>query len=128
MRFEPSGFTNNPNIKIAKSIVDYIFRYLAYKFLPPDSQRALGVNIDTNGGLAKLGEVVEDVKVDTQPDLFAAAEAKYEPVLSAPQASAHTQTFNNQSDAPACGTCGSIMVRNAACYKCLNCGATSGCS
>ena len=48
--------------------------------------------------------------------------------LPTPAKASLTSTFDNQSDAPACGTCGSIMVRNAACYKCLNCGSTSGCS
>lgn len=109
MRFEPSGYTNNPQIRIAKSITDYIFRWLALKFLPRESQLSLGINV--------AEEVPESVeKIFAQPKLFEAANKS------------HTQTFDNQSDAPACDTCGSIMVRNAACYKCLNCGATSGCS
>ncbi|MBI4257255.1 intein-containing adenosylcobalamin-dependent ribonucleoside-diphosphate reductase [Candidatus Uhrbacteria bacterium] len=127
MRFEPSGYTNNPQIRIAKSITDYIFRWLALKFLPRESQLAVGIN----GGeeieeVAKVEEVAEVGKVETaekQPNLFEAK--KTEPLELR---SVHTQTFDNQSDAPACDTCGSMMVRNAACYKCLNCGATSGCS
>jgi len=120
MRFEPSGYTNNPRIRIAKSITDYIFRWLALKFLPQESQISLGINA--------VEELPESVTVQTiapptettipQPKLFDTVV----PVR------AHTQTFDNQSDAPACDTCGSIMVRNAACYKCLNCGGTSGCS
>jgi ribonucleoside-diphosphate reductase alpha chain len=122
MRFEPSGYTNNPQIRIAKSIIDYIFRWLAIKFLPRGSQLAVGVNVAEV--TEKVAEVTEadvaplvEKSDDAQPNLF---EAKAD--------TAHTQTFDNQSDAPACDTCGSIMVRNAACYKCLNCGATSGCS
>lgn len=130
VRFEPSGYTNNPQIRIAKSITDYIFRWLAIKFLPQESQLAVGINVIQDEtavgnvseedviGLVKKPEV-EDKTEETQAKLFDEKGASEK---------AHTQTFDNQSDAPACDTCGSIMVRNAACYKCLNCGATSGCS
>ncbi len=129
MRFEPSGYTNNPQIRIAKSITDYIFRWLAIKFLPRESQLSVGINVmldevvmateEVENVLPHTAEQKEELKLDSQKNLFdAPQEAR----------SAHTQTFDNQSDAPACDTCGSIMVRNAACYKCLNCGATSGCS
>ena len=94
-RFEPAGFTNNPQIPIAKSIVDYIFRWLGQKFL-----------------------TVED-----QPQLEKAA-----PVTSMQMEDMEKQVFQTQADAPPCPECGSIMVRNGACYKCLNCGTTSGCS
>ena len=82
----------------------------------------MGVNVAEDEVVAQVkavdaAPVVE--KEEAQPNLF---EAKKD------EGAAHTQTFDNQSDAPACDTCGSIMVRNAACYKCLNCGATSGCS
>lgn len=94
-RFEPAGFTNNPQIPIAKSIVDYIFRWLGQKFL-----------------------TVED-----QPQAERTA-----PVTSMQMEDMEKQVFQTQADAPPCPECGSIMVRNGACYKCLNCGATSGCS
>lgn len=112
MRFEPSGYTNNPQIRIAKSITDYIFRWLAIKFLPRESQIALGINMREEAGAQESEGSVGNHTV-AQSSLFEAT---------------HTNTFDNQSDAPACDTCGSMMVRNAACYKCLNCGATSGCS
>ncbi len=123
VRFEPSGFTNNPNIRIAKSIVDYIFRWLALKFLSPQEQLAVGVNNVTVGEsqqveLPKAEEKPVMVAPVSQSDLF---DAKSEKVSL-------TSTFNNTADAPACDTCGSMMVRNASCYKCLNCGSTSGCS
>jgi len=129
MRFEPSGYTNNPQIRIAKSITDYIFRWLAIKFLPRESQLSVGINVvdedvdeaAVSGGTGEVAKEMVADKAADQPNLFQAA-----PEQSATRA--HTQTFDNQSDAPACDTCGSIMVRNAACYKCLNCGATSGCS
>ena len=119
MRFEPSGYTTNPNIRIAKSIVDYIFRWMAMKFLPVDAQRAVGINVvEEEEKVAEVGKAGEEVQA--QPDLFAAAPSTKNMTL--------TGTFDNQSDAPACDTCGSMMVRNAACYKCLNCGGSSGCS
>jgi ribonucleoside-diphosphate reductase alpha chain len=121
-RFEPSGFTTNPNIKIAKSIVDYVFRWMGQKFLDEHAQKQLGIQ----------SEVVGVMPADALALPLSAPRASEKQVdlFTAPAASAatHTATFDNQSDAPACGTCGSMMVRNAACYKCLNCGSTSGCS
>ena len=94
-RFEPAGFTNNPQIPIAKSIVDYIFRWLGQKFLTVEDQ--------------------------PQPE-------KAAPVTSMQMEDVERQVFQTQADAPPCPECGSIMVRNGSCYKCLNCGSTSGCS
>jgi ribonucleoside-diphosphate reductase alpha chain len=117
MRFEPSGYTNNPQIRIAKSLIDYIFRWMAMKFMSPEEQRALGilhvVEIEVINGSTEPKTNNEN---EQQSSLFSEKKVNL------------TSTFDNQSDAPACPTCGSIMVRNAACYKCLNCGATSGCS
>jgi ribonucleoside-diphosphate reductase alpha chain len=132
-RFEPSGFTDNPNIRIAKSIVDYIFRWMALKFLSTADQRQLGLNFDlVNEG--KEDQMVSppssSVDNSAQADLF--TKEVDETIQAAKEettaANAHIMTFDNTSDAPACDTCGSIMVRNGACYKCLNCGSTSGCS
>lgn len=101
-RFEPSGFTKNPQIPIAKSLSDYIFRWLASKFLTREEQAEVGVLID--GTSPKGGP---DDAEDGEKRGF---------------------SFTAQEDAPPCPECGSIMVRNGSCYKCLNCGATSGCS
>jgi ribonucleoside-diphosphate reductase alpha chain len=126
MRFEPSGYTNNPQIRIAKSITDYIFRWLAIKFLSRESQMQVGIHVvGEEDDVAQAAEVGEVVREEKQSNLFEVAPGKASPLELR---KAHTQTFDNQSDAPACDTCGSMMVRNAACYKCLNCGATSGCS
>lgn len=103
-RFEPSGITHNPHIRFAKSLVDYIFRYLASKFLSLDDQYSLGIHTD-----------------EEQP-------AESAPVQSATLFSVPPQTFDTTADAPACNTCGSIMIRYAACYRCINCGSTTGCS
>jgi ribonucleoside-diphosphate reductase alpha chain len=117
-RFEPSGFTGNPAIPIAKSITDYIFRWLALKFLPADQQTA-----------ETMEEALER-PVQAQPQQAGKEPAK---TASTPQPVqvAHVaprSTWLNQADAPPCHTCGAIMIRSGACYKCSNCGATSGCS
>ena len=111
VRFEPSGMTRNPEIRLAKSIVDYIFRWMASKFLSNDAQYNAGVN----------GRELESHGTLTPDPVVAAA-----PQASA--ASASYSTIQNQEDAPPCSTCGSIMIRSGACYKCSNCGNTSGCA
>ncbi len=119
MRFEPSGFTKNPNIPIAKSIMDYIFRWLATKFLDRDAQQEAGV-IREGGAEEEAAESKSDNKV---VQLAAAA-----PRGGAPVASISSVTSLYQQDAPPCPDCGAIMIRSGACYKCMNCGAVSGCS
>jgi ribonucleoside-diphosphate reductase alpha chain len=112
VRFEPSGMTRNPDVRFAKSIVDYIFRWMAAKFLSPEAQFRAGVNNR------------EEVAVTTPEQLALDVKAT---VTSAPKASSFA-AIQNQEDAPPCSTCGSIMVRSGACYKCSNCGTTSGCA
>ena len=130
MRFEPSGFTGNPQIKIAKSVVDYMFRWLAMKFLPVEDQRAVGINVipttTEDETTREIKPVLETALREAQSTLFEAHSNARVTVANA--LSGFVATFNNTADAPICDTCGAIMVRNAACYKCLNCGSTSGCS
>ena len=114
MRFEPSGFTKNQRIPFAKSIVDYLFRWMASKFLDEQARQEVGVI-----------NPVAAVTAETAPKPAAAAPAI---VRIEGKDSGMRQAFINQADAPPCPDCGSIMVRNGACYKCMNCGATSGCS
>lgn len=115
-RFEPSGITPNPEIRFAKSIPDYIFRWLGIKFLPKDAQPPLeekSLHSDTITG-------------DPVPAAEASAPAP------SPGGGAITarerEIYDLQADAPACADCGALMVRNGACYKCVNCGSTFGCS
>jgi ribonucleoside-diphosphate reductase alpha chain len=115
-RFEPSGFTKNPEIPIAKSITDYIFRWLASKFLSGTQQEAIGI--------VRRDPVIEIEAAPAPPITVAPAPSKPAPVDSNPI----KISFVGQEDAPACSDCGSIMIRNGTCYKCLNCGSTSGCS
>jgi ribonucleoside-diphosphate reductase alpha chain len=119
VRFEPSGMTRNPEIRFAKSIVDYIFRWLASKFLSPEAQFHAGVNG------RELEEMTSTADQAAQAAVEAVAAAKPQPAAAAPKP---FSTIQNQEDAPPCSTCGSIMIRSGACYKCVNCGNTSGCA
>jgi ribonucleoside-diphosphate reductase alpha chain len=118
-RFEPSGFTGNPDIPIAKSITDYIFRWLALKFLPREDGVAATRELPPGTApsapkLPAAGSTVE-ARATVIPGPVVAVQAE-EPAYLA------------QADAPPCPNCGSITVRNGACYKCINCGSTTGCS
>jgi ribonucleoside-diphosphate reductase alpha chain len=208
VRFEPSGFTGNQEIPIAKSIVDYIFRWLGSRFLSTDDKATLGL-IDRSAlgegaseapaasanpfaaGVAALtttSSPAAGAAADAQPEVSEAAappavseasptstESASAPATATPAdappkeeltvlasnghaANGHAAngngkavangngggggsagaitmslgatkvSFQTQADAPSCAECGSIMVRNGSCYKCLNCGSTSGCS
>src|SRR4030095_12251438 len=116
-RFEPSGFTSNPQVPYAKSIMDYIFRYLASKFLPLDEARALGVQVD-EAPLTTLKVLVPPTPV---------AEA-VPPAVPGQSHKKGALVDIQDKDAPVCFECGSPIVRNGPCYKCLTCGSTSGCS
>ncbi len=190
VRFEPSGFTGNQEIPIAKSIVDYIFRWLGSRFLSPDDKANLGlidrsavVDEPPTGGFslgssveAPISAIAEPAPAPspepraTEPDVPKSTAVAAEPVAEpSPKSSspgmavmatnpilsngnghaangngkasngkstggitlnfgATKVSFQAQADAPSCMDCGAIMIRNGSCYKCLNCGSTSGCS
>ena len=131
-RFEPSGFTKNPDIPIAKSISDYLFRWLGCQFIPGYREAN-----SPNAGQPELPlkeDAEQEKKFVNKPvqDLEQTEEAPARPTngkagLSAVQQLSRTVQHFMQ-DAPACDTCGAITVRNGACYKCLNCGNSMGCS
>jgi ribonucleoside-diphosphate reductase alpha chain len=124
-RFEPSGMTKNPEIRFAKSIVDYIFRWLATKFLSQEAQFHVGVNVKEPSEVVSGFNRTESkttVATPSEPPTKAA-----EPTASKPKSSEFA-AMRNQEDAPPCSTCGSIMIRSGSCYKCANCGTTSGCA
>ncbi|NLN62135.1 MAG: vitamin B12-dependent ribonucleotide reductase [Myxococcales bacterium] len=106
-RFEPSGITRNPEIPMAKSIMDYLFRWLQIKFMPEGSEIAAVSSMTT--GLTSLPPMPTSVS-------------------SIPPLHSEDLGFQTEVDAPPCSDCGSIMVRSGACHRCINCGATSGCS
>jgi ribonucleoside-diphosphate reductase alpha chain len=108
-RFEPAGFTNNREIPIAKSVTDYVFRFLGNRFLTEP-------------------EIVDEQESTSEDSGLPVLEPKQVAVAGGSGAEPVPYNIVNQADAPSCSTCGSIMIRNGACYKCLNCGGTSGCS
>jgi ribonucleoside-diphosphate reductase alpha chain len=110
-RFEPSGYTGNPEVPRATSIMDYIFRWLDIKFLKPKEE-------------AEAAAAAQGTTPANQLDLPSV------PVLPAVtlDMKADKQVWVTETDAPTCHECGAIMVRSGACHKCINCGATSGCS
>ncbi len=116
MRFEPSGMTNDTDIRVAKSIVDYIFRWMGKKFLTTDQQEEVGIlSPEVRARLAQSYAALEGQPV-AAPE---AAEA-------APPG--QTALFNNWEDAVECAKCGGRMVRTGSCYTCRDCGTNTGCS
>src|SRR6266571_4490347 len=105
-RFEPSGFTSNPQVPYAKSIMDYIFRYLASKFLPSEEAKTLGVQIDE--------PPLTSLKVLAPPEIAGPVQSTAQQ-SRAPRRGALVDIEDR--DAPVCFECGSLMVRNGACYK-----------
>ncbi len=127
MRFEPSGFTKNKEIPIAKSIVDYIFRWMASHFLPVEEQDEAGI---IRRDPAPAEPAPAPARADNAKPASTPTELK---VIASPTTNGNGGggvqkiAFIN-TDAPACPDCGAITVRSGSCYKCLNCGATTGCS
>jgi ribonucleoside-diphosphate reductase alpha chain len=171
VRFEPSGFTGNPEVPIAKSSVDYIFRWMGSRFLSKEDRDALGIlggafvadpPADALSGPTDLAAGIEDsiaaappptpstssggeggarpsapgetIEAATtalagdRPPSRGAAHANGNGTVLATLGGGQRLAFSVSADSPSCMDCGSIMVRNGSCYKCLNCGATSGCS
>ena len=118
VRFEPAGITKNQNIRVAKSIVDYVFRWMATKFLSPEAQYRAGVNVRTEAQAE--GEQLDLGSLGTDTDGA--------PEVRSTVRQGASFAIQNDQDAPPCSTCGAIMIRNGSCYKCGNCGATSGCA
>jgi ribonucleoside-diphosphate reductase alpha chain len=144
MRFEPSGFTNNRQIPIAKSVMDYIFRYLSLKFLQVQVEEEEAVNpnaavadeVNRSGPAQDESQTEITFEHDTEPtapqdSLVGQTVEAFFATSDRETASAarteHAASFTNQEDAPPCSNCGSITVRAGACYSCPNCGSTSGC-
>jgi hypothetical protein len=134
MRFEPAGMTDDPDIRFATSLVDYIFRRLAVEYLDPDERRDLGI-LTVDERLQPTLPGVEEAATPNEParDLLppedrapsdarnvAAAPASAPPAPAAPQ--------EQEADVMLCYVCGDIMQRAGSCFACPSCGATSGCS
>lgn len=130
VRFEPSGFTKNPQIPIAKSVIDYIFRWMAIKFLPREEWAQIGIQTDTPAEILPAGVLDELGPTTTSETLVSqhSVNEEQQMTLTFQPDNQAKLAFDLQGDAPACDTCGGMMVRSGTCYKCLNCGSTSGCS
>ena len=128
-RFEPSGFTGNPEIPRSSSIMDYIFRWLDLKFIQPheagDEPSSSQLDLPSVPVLPKDGPLVTEVRsagasMSTSPGANGSVHVEVK--------TANSSSWVMDVDAPPCHECGTIMVRSGACHKCINCGATSGCS
>jgi ribonucleoside-diphosphate reductase alpha chain len=139
MRFEPMGRTENREIPVAQSIVDYIFRWLASQFLSDGDKRDLGILTEAERNrLAAQYDGVQAPLVDAPVQPIASVIPPLAgSILSAPdilpvvQPEVGETAYRGprvQADAPACASCGWIMSRSGTCYRCENCGNTSGCS
>jgi ribonucleoside-diphosphate reductase alpha chain len=146
-RFEPSGFTKNPDIRNASSIIDYVFRFMAYQFIPGYAEANGGNKNQPELPMPGLMEEmkrrvnrpVPDLPIAEETDIMLKAsftEINLSNGGSNGAGSTRGRTFASlsdaiahfQADAPTCPSCGHVAVRNGACYKCLNCGESLGCS
>jgi len=127
MKFEPSGITDDADLRIATSLVDYIFRRLALEYLDQTEREELGVLSTSERIQPTLPEVVEQatptLNLPVQPSLMELNERPAEPTQSPV-----LRSRAEQRDAPMCYQCGNAMQRAGSCYVCSTCGATSGCS
>ncbi|WP_042386186.1 vitamin B12-dependent ribonucleotide reductase [Streptacidiphilus melanogenes] len=141
MRFEPAGLTDDPDVRMAQSIVDYIFRRLALDFLPFETRSALGIHsVEERQRHLETGSYEptdeEDVDVEglaqSAPRASAPVVIQTTPVAAAPAPHNTAELLEIQqgvnSDAPLCFSCGTKMRRAGSCYVCEGCGSTSGCS
>ncbi len=153
MRFEPAGLTDDPDIRIASSVMDYIFRRLALDHLPYDQRADLGILSAAERAAEVAGEDPASLAADPDPEELAqsaAVEPPHNPeravvpppvppspagglpVPAAPAPHSSTELIEAQqgrtADAPLCLTCGSKMRPAGSCYVCEGCGSTSGCS
>jgi len=147
-RFEPSGFTGNPEIPIAKSIMDYIFRWLELRFvtgrqyplfkdmmLAPAASSELLAASQSSEAVSTQHSAFSQPGGETKPPQGGLANSQ-EPTAKSPSlvdrglyhSADALKEFVDLGDAPSCHVCGAIMTRNGSCYRCMSCGSTSGCS
>jgi ribonucleoside-diphosphate reductase alpha chain len=117
MRFEPSGPTNDADIRVAKSIVDYVFRWMGKKFLSADQQEEAGI-------------LSAEVKARMAERYANRGDAGHSVAVTPPETPPPGQTalFNSWEDAVECARCGGRMIRTGSCYTCRDCGTNTGCS
>ncbi|MDI3418820.1 vitamin B12-dependent ribonucleotide reductase [Streptomyces luteolus] len=142
MRFEPAGMTDDPDVRMAQSIVDYIFRRLALDFLPFETRSALGIHSaeerQRHLETGSYEQSDDELDVESLAQSAPRAQELLKSVTAQPEAvapkEAHTSAelvemqLGIQADAPLCFSCGTKMQRAGSCYICEGCGSTSGCS
>jgi len=126
-RFEPSGWSGNPDIGFAKSIMDYIFRWLDLRF-STGQQQMLFENLRLRPTTPPTAEAVGDINGSTEVSGARASSPGTPPGIGTHHAADALSGIVDLGDAPTCSFCGSIMTRNGSCYRCMSCGSTSGCS
>jgi len=132
-KFEPSGMVDHPNIKTTTSIVDFIFRSLAYEYLGRTDlvhvlDKPTVENLGEEGDITLVGKPeLSSIRV-TAPVAAPVAKAAVAVEANGSMDNVTAAAKSMQSDAPACSTCGHITIRSGTCYKCLNCGTSMGCS
>jgi ribonucleoside-diphosphate reductase alpha chain len=127
MKFEPSGMTNDTDIRFATSLVDYVFRRLALDYLQLEQREALGIRSIDERKATAAAEAAE--KLGTTVEAVVEAATAQMPVAPIPQAiELSAKPSSHAADAPLCYSCGSKMQPAGSCYVCPSCGSTSGCS
>jgi len=125
MRFEPMGRTENRDIPVAQSIIDYVFRWLASRYMSPEEAYDVGVMTPEIKAALAAGQyplpLAGTAEAGASVNGRAASTTAVPAMYQSPRANGH-------ADAPACASCGWIMIRSGTCYRCENCGSTSGCS
>ncbi|MCU1489113.1 MAG: ribonucleoside-diphosphate reductase, adenosylcobalamin-dependent, partial [Acidimicrobiaceae bacterium] len=125
MRFEPAGITDDAELRLASSLIDYIFRRLALDYLPYDERLDLGI-LSTGERSQPTLPGLEDMEIDSavrsDKEQFGAGGDSLEAAVVEPTLSLESR------DAPFCYSCGNLMQRAGSCYACPSCGSTSGCS
>ena len=133
-KFEPSGMVDHPNIKTTTSIVDFIFRSLAYEYLGRTDlvhvlDKPTVENLGEEGDITLVGKPeLSSIRVTAPTVAKANVAVAVETTAGGSMDQLQAAAKSMQSDAPACSTCGHITIRSGTCYKCLNCGTSMGCS
>ncbi len=128
-RFEPSGWSGNPDIGYAKSIMDYIFRWLQLRFLTGQQQLLFdNLRLRPSGVSSQTPDVEEAPSAARSLEGRSPEARSRKPEAGSVHAADALSSLIDLGDAPSCSFCGSIMTRNGSCYRCGSCGSTSGCS
>ena len=130
-RFEPMGRTENRDIPVAQSIIDYVFRWLASRYMSAEEAYEVGVMTPEIKAALAAGQYPLPLNGAVAPVAGGSGTGEahgHGAAIDAVPAAFRAPRANGHDDAPACAICGWIMIRSGTCYRCENCGSTSGCS